>query len=1129
MYINSGTCIRQCVLPWLERIFDTEVVVADARFSIFKGLELVDLRVGGKDAPLLKASKVHIEGNLFRISKQPINIQRVDLEDVVIYITVNEQGRLDIPSAHVTPLDVPFITLAAAINSNLTVNTVRVDNFSLVCERKSKDPTQAISIAIYEFNGSLDSWLVGKPFEVSSQAKLQFSRGDHVHLNSDATVLTMTGLLGDDHRPNHLALSLRLDQLTGSMGIIPVAGRALHFDLVLERQDIRTIQIKHCNVSVSLDSEVEGYLSLTGKLSTQPISADLELVIATEQPGLSTLFTDLIGLYNFGDTLIDYQAQVRFDETSSVTSVNGHLQLNDFTMQSGQTPKTTVLPIDMDFRHALSFNKQQRRLQIDTCDLDARKSSKEIATIRLDQPVFFSLTKEAHSTTPPATFTVQLNEWDLNIINPFISQFAGFELKDGTLDSLPELKIIHTGRLTVIDGGVRLSNATIRLQDIEYRNTNIQISHQFTFDKTSQDLKIQTFNAMAKTDQELAFEIKLDGTVNVDRWNGTLDINTLRMYPPIERFVSQKLRMDYGINDFNCGGGLKVEFSVGDFVAVEGTLSSKDIRFTNSHGEQLPPISPTVQVHVLYNLSDPIQLGNNVITVSSPIGELAKITLSGELDYTRSTCNVSTEINLERLSFFMPDGYRWKLDAGRLSGNLDISVYDNDTQLSCSGQIQLCDLLPNQVNPFEKLLTPLDVGILPDVVYSKGKGFAVNRINICAENQTGPIAHADLTGRVNVGSSEVFAELRLVSLAPLDLKRLLTMASAVGRSIRSQLRLDEQNSEGIEQKGEEHNKLTLKLRTEIEIPEAYYDQIAIHDLIGNVVISENNINLAPVRCRINSGQLFSEALCNYSRAYPLKCDGRLVMEDVEIEPIILSITNSQMNTTLTGCIKTLDLKSMSTVTKTIDIDADVDVFLELQGIKCTNISDQFTPILNFLALEENHLYFDTISAHWRSNKDKGVLEIAYAEGPDVKLVSSGSVNFDGYWFPDLTLTLGYSEKLADLARQKAIKITEGDDGFFYTPPLPITIKSWETVNLVSHWLPQFSNTLFDLNPESKGFTIKTNEVDFTRTSAAGKQTDPQTFKAPVAGHINEGHRGKSALKDTVSAILNILGAGAPLE
>ena len=1070
LYVNSGAFIRQCLLPWLSRVIDTEMTVQDARFSIFKGLDLINLRVGAKDELFLSASRAKISYNLFQ-KKNDGYVGDILLEDVVTNIMKDENGRLNLPSPRFTVLDGPFFSLVAATFARLNINAIRVNNLSVFFDRKSNDQAQVLSIAISEFNGFLDSWIAGEAFEISSKAKLQFFKGDHTHLESEFCTLTLTGLLGDDSLPNDLTLSLRLDQLSGNLGFLPVRHRSIHYDLNLERSTPKKFRIKHCNLSELNNNEVEGYLSVTGTLTTDPRSFDLEIVVASEQPGLFSPILDLLGPYKFGETLIDYQAKMYFDEKSSNTSISGDLKLTNFTVSTGKSRRSELHPINLSFQHTLSYDRGQKRLQIDSFNLVAKDKSQKIATVVLDRPVSLSLLAEIQFTSPSPSLAISTTGLDLAIINPFISHIAGFELKDGTLNAEQGLNIIQTGRLIIIDGGLSLVDATIQAGDMEYKNVNLDVSNQLIFNTKSQNLKIQHFDANVKTGEDLALEIKLEGSTTVDNLTGSLHVNTLKIYPAIEILLPKALRNRNKINNLNCNGNLRIGFVGGDHVTIEASLSSENIYVAPVESLSLP-ISPKLDLHIVYSFHHPVQLVHNVLTVESPIGQIASITFNGELDYPISSGMILTEINLDRLPHLMSKQGIRNLGTGHLSSSVQVIYDDNENRLSGKGDMQLCDLIAGN-NAVGETEMPMDADIHLDFNYSKWKTLTVNDMNFWAGNQLNTYFNFELSGKLFLGPRKAPSNLQLTSLAPLDIKQFLLGISAIGRISRDRFRSNNVENESAAKKSKNPQKSKLRLTLDMDFHEVYYNETIIEDLMGTLVINQKKVTLNLASAQVNDGQLLADLFCDQSQASFWECNGSVLMEDVDMKPIFSSLV-SPINHTMTGCLKTLDLNLLHAaigITELVE-SLHVETFLELENLHVSSLPDQFEPLLNLLAVETEHLSFDTILGQCVANQNKNTIELFNANGKMLKLLSSGQVNFDATWLPDLTLTIGYSEELATLAQEKNIKMTKGSDGFFYTKPLPITIKSWQKSSLFSEWLPKFTTELFDLDPITMGIVLR---------------------------------------------------------
>ena len=1093
LYINSGTFIERCIVPLVAKALDTGIAVEKAKFCLFNNLELTNVRVGNPEKPFLTISTLRVSYKLFPMLKRRLLIDEIVIENPIIYFVETEDGQSNV-ALWITTRDFSWVEMAiAAIPKYVQIHRFQISNLSCYYQWKSRFTGKEMSIVVTEWNSSVHGLAPGNPIEFDSTANVGFSAGEQIHVKSNQCAVKLTGLLGRDYVPDSLNVILQVDQLRGNVGTIFLSDRALRCDIRLERQNDNRFQLKHCNLSECTNTDVKASLSLTGIFSMAPKYLDAKLGVRIEQSDLLFLICSVLGGYDLGETSINYQTTLLANEGRGVV-VDGTLELNNFTLGLPGVKVSELRPVTISCSHEFSFDRNRKLLQLDVLNLVVKEDMRELMTLELDQPTSISLVQESYIPAAPTTLTLQVEEFEIDILSHFISYAFDVDLQGGFLNTRPNVKIIHTGRRLVLDGGMRLSNVDFTVAGTDYRNVNLEVVSQVIFDKSTSEITIQTFNIITELGTQPALDAKITGIIKSGSLFGALVMNQLIIYPPLMRLIPQIDISAYKFNKVVARGDLRIEFALKKYFSVHGTLCSDEVYFVNSESVLPPSFSFRLDIDTVYNLNSPVQLRDNILTVKDSFGEVASVTLNGTLDYGESSGKIYTKIDLGRLNHFFSGGVPFGLTGGQLLGSVELVFNEDAERVFGVGEVKLCNLVTTHTST---LGSATDADLELDVVYRIGGMMSTNRSRLRLMNQSDDtIAHIEITGETNVSSLEKASRLSIASLAPLNLNELMrhgVIPQLLGPSTAGTPAHDEKFAACERQAGDDghdihkenarspisekvalgntKNLVVTKsldspffLIMELNIPELQYEYFTVKDINTEISLSEKNLFITPSLCLINDGKVQFEAQCDFPLSWwkPI-CSGRLSLQDVKLPNMLSDDGGNSLETG--GCIRYLDFD----LTEAAWIDSDVfnqhlcaATYLELEDISFTDVCSKYSPVLDRLGLGVDHLVFDTLVTQFDIGKGTININTFDARNPSVRFFSAGSIELGGNWLPDTTGVLGYSGRLANVARDKNIKIKKADDGFFYTNSLPITWESWDKTQLLKGWIPKLVTKLFDM-------------------------------------------------------------------
>ena len=1109
LYINSGMFIKQCVLPLMAKAIDTPLTAKEANFSLFKGIEFIDLRIGAEGKPFFSASTLRIRYTFLRMFTGKLLINELSLENPVIHLIEDENGRLNVPYPQQIVRDGLTMVGAASLSREFIFQNVQIKNLSVLYERISKDPAKKISVAFADWNSSLDTLTLGQPFNVNTKAKLSISTGENIQVKSDLFMLRLTGVFGEDMRLRDMNLSLQLDQLNGNIGLFSLVDRTLDYNLSIEREDNGQYRIKHCNLSERLDKMTEASLLLTGTFSTEPKAVNGELVVTAEQSSLLALICEILGGYDIGEGSLNYHAKVLLDERTGLVSIDGNLDLTHFTFGKPDLKASKNHPMTINFRHKLSFDRDKNRLQIDTLNLAVRDRLKELLTLNLDQPTSISLMRESQITSSPATLTLTANEFDLDLISPFLSHFFNTGFKEGILETTPNMKIVHTGRLTILDGGIRLSNVNFETGGRKYQNIQSEIENQIIFDKNTADIKIKKFNILTKIDGDPAVDAKVNGSMHLDGSDGALEVNELKIHAPLTTLILDHYFKSHKINRIDCLGNLQTEFDMNEFFEVIGTVNCEDLHLLTSENLALPSFSPKLEVDITYNFNKAVEIGRNVLRIDSPFGQVASLTLlTGELDYGQSWGRIETFVNLAPLSHFIPGVSASSLMGGTVLGSFNLGYIDSQEKWSCAGRMELCDF--DVVSKNSALALPVNADLEVELDYEKGGNLSINPTRFWAEDNEGEtLAYVEAMGTLNKNISEKPSKMQFTSLASLDLNHLVGCLSAL-KSLRQ--RNDESSPKGMQKKAptprtiqntlniqknktivksiekntekdstmmeaREMDSWPLNLIAELIIPELWHENNCIQNVRTTAIVNDGMVILHPTQGIFNEGHFEVEGLCDFFQGSTPLCEWRASLQDADVQSLMPIIYGSNFNK-MSGCIKSINLNfaEMPFGTDCIREEMKAAAYFELEKNHFTKVPEKIDPILRLLSLENDHLNFDSILASLAF--DQGRLDITPfdARSPFARFLCSGNIEWNGDYYPNITFIIGYSEELAKVAKDKNIKVNKANDGYYYTNPLSIAWRPGGNGEFWNSWGPGLITELFALDPKTMAVLLGIKKV-----------------------------------------------------
>ena len=546
LVINTGFFVKRVVIPLAASSLGTDITVDDVDFSIFKGFQLINLKVeaDGDKPPPLNADIARIRYRFIPLLKGKVQVDEVVLENVSIHILEDKNGVLNIPSStstepktHPPKMDekegVVFVP-------QFEIRNIKINNLSLVYEREASDHSPKVYAGVSNFTFSLDTLAPGESFQIDSQFSLNCKVEDQVNASSDQCKLTAKGLIREDYFPGNLNLTFTIDKIGGNAGPVKLDDRVVNFELNCEG-DGEKYQLKRCEFSEAFQGNIEGQGSVSGEFGIHSASANMELEMKTVGPGFLNLVGGMIGDYNFGNTEFQYTADLKVRENASSVTAIGNLEVTNFSVKSESLGISGLGPLNSSFAHNITFEQEGQFINLQKVNLLVADEDRDLITLTLSEPTMISLKQTKDFGNKEATLNLAVKDFNLEFIKPLIPGSMGVDLQHGILNKVAEFKIYEGGNYLELKGNATLRDLSFKVAGNEYTGLELKKSYSLSVNDFFSELIVDHLNMTGFVNEKMIYDFNALASINIKDRIGTAKIGPLKVTPEIGSMIPDGL------------------------------------------------------------------------------------------------------------------------------------------------------------------------------------------------------------------------------------------------------------------------------------------------------------------------------------------------------------------------------------------------------------------------------------------------------------------------------------------------------------------------------------------------------------------------------------------------------------
>ena len=637
LFINSGFFVKRIVLPKIASSVDAKITVEDVDFSIFKGIELVDFKVEGKDGrpSLLNAKLVRVRYKFSPLLKGEFHVDEVKLENVTVHIAEDKDGILNIPEIPSSESDSgkqESEEEGTVVIPRFDIKNVAINNLSIIYDREASEDTSGMSVQISEVSFSLDRLAPGEAFKINSECSMTSKIDDRANIHSDLCKLHATGMIREDLFPGLVDLSFSIEKLAGNAASVKLDGRILRFSLNCEG-DGKNYTLNQCEFSELYQGKVEASASLTGGISVDPMSANLGIEMKTLGADALNLLGGVIGDYEFGDTSINYVANLEILDNASVFSCAGDLKISRFSVSSEDLGISGLKPIELTLNHKIAYDQNRNLVKLDKLNMLVIEESTEIVNLNLSEPTAISFNEVMDFQNSQATINLAVTDFDLGFLRPLIPESAGIESLQGVVNENVEIKIDGGGDHVEINGSSQIKNITVRAAGEDFSNLGIKNQFSLTFKEFFSKLAMEQFKISGTVSDNPAIDINLNAFIDLQGKTGTVGINPITVQPNLVSLIPKELLQGYKITNLNSAGNVEIVIEKDEKVIIKGSLNSAPIFLhKTSEGDTKLSLAPKFLLNAFYTPDGQLQINQCDINLDNPQESQGIVTLAGKVN-----------------------------------------------------------------------------------------------------------------------------------------------------------------------------------------------------------------------------------------------------------------------------------------------------------------------------------------------------------------------------------------------------------------------------------------------------------------------------------------------------------------
>ena len=455
LFVTSFLFLKMFVLPQVRAQVNGPVEVADARVSLFFGVTLRGVKVGGTpfEEPLARVDELRVRHSLLDILRGRIHLKEVWVAAPVIQLIEYEDGTSNLdrllkpsstPKAASTPSgpgSVPQIFLEKFGLTNASVRYVKVRAGG----KRDTIDLQNIHVALANLGNGRSGTL-----RLGGNVKLD-QAGGAAGTNSPGGTLQASlagGFefgLSDKLQPENARgnLSLAVSGATQAFGELKGMNATLDCDLT-------PAELRQLTLAFARGGQALGRINVSGPLDVGRQEGDLRIEISSIDRQALNLAGAPFGL-DFGSTKVNSSHHVVLTSGGQSMRAVGNVKLNELSVaQKGAATQ----PLDLQLDYDVTLNRAEQWLLVQRFTLSGTQNAGPLLAGALTEPMRLSLGGGTNATADSA-FTLTVTNLQLADWQAFVGDCRG------TVGLNLSLLAKEAGQKISLDLGVTGENLTV--------------------------------------------------------------------------------------------------------------------------------------------------------------------------------------------------------------------------------------------------------------------------------------------------------------------------------------------------------------------------------------------------------------------------------------------------------------------------------------------------------------------------------------------------------------------------------------------------------------------------------------------------------------------------------------------
>ncbi len=1087
--VNTGWFVTAVVLPAVAKSLDTNIRVDNADFSVFSGILLENLVIGDSADPVMIGKTLQVDYRFTALLRGRLEVNRVELQDITIHVVADHNGNLNIPGASASENEKGNAKAGSATRSEdlkkISIANVALKNVHISYTQLDAAGEPETSMAISGLSATLDAVAPDAPFAITGTTSVSVKNAENA-LSVNQVAWNIGGFFGADMIPASISAGATLSDFAGTAGPEVLANRTLKFDLACKR-DGCNYNVDTCNIAASLNDTEEATIGISGVYDQKNTAATLTVAVDMANAGLLNLLGSVAGDYTFGNTSLTYHATAVLADTPATVGITGKLAVKDFTVRSAQLGMDPLTPLAVAFEHDLSLD--QNTLSLNTLSMSVSEPTKKIVQLNLNESTRIHLHDGGIADAKPADLTLEINDFDLSLLKPLIPPDAGVELRAGYLRSTCNVKIQDAGRTTVLRGDSKLLKLAFHASGCDVENLSVNVTFDAQTDDFFSHATLRDATATLHGDARELLTTHIAGSADLQSLAGEFTIVGKNFGAALLAYGADSCDLDYtfGSTTATYDGTVRISDQgnvatvTGELTAHNASLSSQELGISG-----LPEVTARCGYGATYDISgSQAKLDQFQLDVSDGDTKLLMMALNEPtmLDLSESSKSKSaivfntvvSDITVDRFRSMVPPDLGFQVESGTVEATFDLTVRDFGAAVDSVGTLRVARLT---LRPDGAATTAAAVGMnidsTFDMRYSDDGMIAIRPSSVVATDPAGTLFQFEIEGSLDTTFAGRYSTLAATATAPLQAKRLEDMYATLYPN--SDAEEDATEAPSDTENGDDDpfvsvREMNLNLKGRIDIAATVYDTIEITDFHSEYTVQDNHITFDPMTMLVHGGPVVMTGTVRFEDPVP-EYQWHITAGPLNLQPLIRGLMPTFTHTS--G--GTLEKAELSFDGKGIDAESALEhltahTVFDVRNINCHGIWEKYGKILALFGLNADVLTFGTAAVTGDVKNKTFEIEKLDLVNAALRVHASGDIAMSGNYAPNLNVTVGYAGKLRSIAEKNKIKLAGEENGYAETQPFRLRVPDWDLTTLMTTWLPDVVDELFELDPTERAILL----------------------------------------------------------